>query len=234
MEDNDTLLSVWHDNLKVLTAPVGAETRLARMMSFSAAHLKLMLAGERDFGEEFVRGVEAAAGLPPGWMDTRHTRADVPERVRVAIDSETPAAAFRGTAHAGRRRSVLRGAEPLMAQTETAARLAEAVRKQTDANRRRAQISKSRDAVLGEARRLARQLVTPRTVLGLVSRKTDELVSFDELDERKTSELADTVRQMETHLDFLFQELEKIEHLLDDAAEPVQTRARARPRALRS
>ena len=70
MEDiDDPLLPVWRANLVVLTREVGAASRLAKMMTFSASYLKLMLAGQRAFSEEFVRGVEAVTGLPAGWMD---------------------------------------------------------------------------------------------------------------------------------------------------------------------
>ena len=58
MEDSDELLlPVWRANLVLLTREVGAATRLARMMTFSASYLKLMLSGQREFSEEFVRGV---------------------------------------------------------------------------------------------------------------------------------------------------------------------------------
>src|ERR1700761_7706386 len=93
MEDSDEfLLSIWRANLVVLTQEVGAATRLARMMTFSASYLKLMLAGQRDFSEEFVRGVEAVTGLPAGWMDVRHGTHDVPETAQSAIDNEAPLA----------------------------------------------------------------------------------------------------------------------------------------------
>ncbi|MFP3616780.1 hypothetical protein SB778_42815, partial [Paraburkholderia sp. SIMBA_050] len=61
---DESLLPIWRANLALLTREVGAVTRLARMMTFSASYLKLMLAGQRDFSEEFVRGVESVTGLP--------------------------------------------------------------------------------------------------------------------------------------------------------------------------
>src|SRR5258708_39949251 len=114
MEDSDELLlPVWRANLVLLTREVGAATRLARMMTFSASYLKLMLSGQREFSEEFVRGIESVTGLPPGWMDVPRTEADIPAVVRAAIDNETPLARFRGTAHPARKKSALRPPEPI-------------------------------------------------------------------------------------------------------------------------
>jgi len=97
MEDSDEfLLSIWRANLVVLTQEVGAATRLARMMTFSASYLKLMLSGQREFSEEFVRGVEAVSGLPAGWMNTPHEAGEIPANAREAIDNEMPLARFRG------------------------------------------------------------------------------------------------------------------------------------------
>ena len=60
MEDSEEFqLPVWRANLAVLTREVGAVTRLARMMTFSASYLKLMLSGQREFSEEFVRAAES-------------------------------------------------------------------------------------------------------------------------------------------------------------------------------
>ena len=86
MEDSDELLlPVWRANLVLLTREVGAATRLARMMTFSASYLKLMLSGQREFSEEFVRGIEAVTGLPHGWMNAPHGEADIPAEAREAI-----------------------------------------------------------------------------------------------------------------------------------------------------
>src|ERR1700742_2663427 len=113
---NDARLGVWRANLVLLTREVGAATRLARMMTFSATYLKLMLSGQRDFSEEFARGVEAVTGLPNGWMDKPHANGDVPDGARAAIDNETPLARFRGTAHPVRKKTVLRPPEPIFGQ----------------------------------------------------------------------------------------------------------------------
>jgi len=106
MEDSDELLlPVWRANLVLLTREVGAASRLARMMTFSASYLKLMLSGQREFSEEFVRGIEAVTGLPNGWMNTPHTEAEIPPNAREAIDNEQPLARFRGTAHPVRKKT---------------------------------------------------------------------------------------------------------------------------------
>ena len=66
MEDFDeTLYLVWRANLNVLAGSPAGGARIARMMSFSPSHMKLILAGRRDFSEEFIRGVETVTGLPP-------------------------------------------------------------------------------------------------------------------------------------------------------------------------
>ena len=64
MEDFDeALYHVWQANLNVLTGSPGGASRLARMMTFSPSHMKLIVAGRRAFSEEFVRGVETVTGL---------------------------------------------------------------------------------------------------------------------------------------------------------------------------
>src|SRR5205823_9808000 len=76
MEDFDeTLFVVWRANLNVLTGSAGGAARLARMMNFSPSFMKLIVAGQRDFNEEFVRGIELVSGLPPHWMDQRRSAA---------------------------------------------------------------------------------------------------------------------------------------------------------------
>ncbi len=122
MEDFDeALYHVWQANLNVLTGSPGGASRLARMMTFSPSHMKLIVAGRRDFSEEFVRGVETVTGLPPHWMDERRGRADIPAEAQRALDEESPVAVFRGTAHPAPKRPVLRGPEPLLSQTEAPA-----------------------------------------------------------------------------------------------------------------
>ena len=107
MEDFDeALYHVWQANLNVLTGSPGGASRLARMMTFSPSHMKLIVAGRRDFSEEFVRGVETVTGLPPHWMDERRGRADIPAEAQRALDEESPVAVFRGTAHPAPKRPV--------------------------------------------------------------------------------------------------------------------------------
>src|SRR5260370_10151183 len=97
MEDSDELLlPVWRANLVLLTREVGAATRLARMMTFSASYLKLMLSGQREFSEEFVRGIEAVTGLPNRWMNTPDTEQDLAAHAREAIVHGMPPPRFPG------------------------------------------------------------------------------------------------------------------------------------------
>src|SRR6201996_2371336 len=126
MEDSEELLlPVWRANLVLLTGEIGAANRLARMMTFSASYLKLMLAGQREFSEEFVRGVEAVTGLPGGWMNAPHAGDEIPQNAREAIDNEQPLARFRGTAHPVRKKTVLRPPEPIFGQSGPARRVEE-------------------------------------------------------------------------------------------------------------
>ena len=135
MEDSDELLlPVWRANLVLLTREVGAATRLARMMTFSASYLKLMLSGQREFSEEFVRGIEAVTGLPGGWMNVPHTEHDIPPNAREAIDNEQPLARFRGTAHPVRKKTVLRPPEPIFGQPGPAKRVEEEIARRGSAS----------------------------------------------------------------------------------------------------
>jgi hypothetical protein len=215
MEDFDeSQIAIWLGNLKALTAPVGAATRLARMMAFSAEHLKLIVAGRRNFGEEFVRGVEAVTGLPPGWMDHGHDAADIPDSARAAIELESPAAIFRGTAHRTPRRRVLRAAEPLLSQSEAARRLAQAVRDRAEPMRRRVQWIKHRDALLVELRRFERQLATPESMLSIMHRRSNELCDAVQLDEQGKRELIDELARLDGYLALLKQQIAQVEELL--------------------
>src|ERR1700674_5994439 len=106
MEDFDeTLYLVWRANLNVLAGSPAGGARIARMMSFSPSYMKLILAGRRDFSEEFVRGVETVTGLPPRWLDERRDRREIPPETQRAMDEETPAVVCRRPArhaHKGR------------------------------------------------------------------------------------------------------------------------------------
>ena len=149
MEDSDELLlPVWRANLVLLTSEVGAATRLARMMTFSASYLKLMLSGQREFSEEFVRGVEAVTGLPGGWMNVPHSGHEIPTNAREAIDNEQPLARFRGTAHPVRKKTVLRP-EPIFGQPAPARRIEEETL-DVEAHRRHVHFRKVRDVATQE------------------------------------------------------------------------------------
>lgn len=213
MDDSDEiLLPIWRANLAVLTREVGAATRLARMMTFSASYLKLMLSGQREFNMEFVRGVEAVAGLPAGWMDTAHEEHDIPANAREAIDNEMPLARFRGTAHPARKKSVLRPPEPIFGQTTT--RRPEDESFDAEVHRRQAHFRKVRDLAVQDVRRLERYLAHPPVELAVVRAKVEEVMAAADLEETMHADLAGRLEQIEKHRHLLMRHVEKLQALL--------------------
>ena len=214
MEDSDeSLLPVWRANLVVLTQEVGAATRLARMMTFSASYLKLMLSGQRDFSEEFVRGIEAVTGLPNGWMNTAHEERDIPANAREAIDNEMPLARFRGTAHPARKKPVLRPPEPIFGQPGSARR-AEEESFDAEAHRRQAHFRKVRDVAVQEVRRFERYLAYPPIELGSVRAKVEDVIAAAEVEDTVHADLAGRLEQIEKHRHLLMRHVEKLQELL--------------------
>jgi hypothetical protein len=214
MDDSDeTLLPIWRANLAVLTREVGAATRLARMMTFSASYLKLMLAGQREFSMEFVRGVEAVAGLPAGWMDTPHEERDIPANAREAIDNEMPLARFRGTAHPARKKSVLRPPEPIFGQPG-AARRVEDESFDAETHRRQAHFRKVRDMAVQDVRRFERYLAQPPVELSVVRAKVEDVMAAAELEDTLHADLAGRLEQIEKHRHLLMRHVEKLQALL--------------------
>jgi len=214
MEDSgESQLPIWRANLVVLTREVGAATRLARMMTFSASYLKLMLAGQREFSEEFVRGVEAVTGLPAGWMDTPHTAEDVPADARAAIDNEMPLTRFRGTAHPVRKKSVLRPPEPIFRQPGVSRR-AEDEAFDAEAHRRQAYFRKVRDLAVQDVRRFERHMSHPPIEMGVVRAKVEEVLAAADLDDLVHADLAGRLEQIEKHRDLLLRHVEKLHELL--------------------
>jgi hypothetical protein len=163
------------------------------MMNFSPTFMKLIVAGRRDFNEEFVRGIELVTGLPPHWMDERRELDEVPPDVLRAIDEETPMAVFRGTAHPAPKRSVLRGPEPLLSQTEATRRVADLAQQQAEVNRR-----------------------------DLVFRKNRELLSQDlrRMSESAKADLTGRLEQIDKHVKLLHQHVDKLVALLSSPDEP--------------
>src|SRR5471032_2408033 len=188
MEDFDeTLYLVWRANLNVLAGSPAGGARIARMMSFSPSYMKLILAGRRDFSEEFVRGVETVTGLPPRWLDERRDRRDIPPETQRAMDEETPAAVFRGNAHPAPKRPVLRGPEPLLSQTEATRRVA-------------------------DQRRLERQLSMVQ--LDGINAKAEDLRVSGKLADPVKADLAGRIEQIDKHRAMLMQHVEKLALLL--------------------
>jgi hypothetical protein len=209
---NDARLGVWRANLVLLTREVGAATRLARMMTFSATYLKLMLSGQRDFSEEFARGVEAVTGLPNGWMDEPHESGDVPDGARAAIDNETPLARFRGTAHPVRKKTVLRPPEPIFGQP--AARRVEDESADAETHRRLAHVRKLRDLAMQDVRRLERHLVRPPVDLATLRSKVEDVIASADLDGHDRADLEGRLEQIDKHRQLLQRHVEKLQQLL--------------------
>ncbi|MGF6532964.1 hypothetical protein P3T20_003760 [Paraburkholderia sp. GAS206C] len=214
MEDSDEfLLSIWRANLVVLTQEVGAATRLARMMTFSASYLKLMLSGQREFSEEFVRGVEAVTGLPAGWMNTPHEAGEIPANAREAIDNEMPLARFRGTAHPVRKKTVLRPPEPIFGQPAPARR-AEEEMFDAEAHRRHVLFRKVRDLAVQDVRRFERHLASPPVELAALRAKVEDVIAATELEDTDHADLTGRLEQIEKHRNLLMRHVEKLQALL--------------------
>ena len=214
MDDGDTgRLNVWRANLVLLTREVGAATRLARMMTFSESYLKLMLSGQRDFNEEFVRGVEAVTGLPSGWMDLPHDAADVPAGARDAIDNEAPRARFRGTAHPVRKTSVLRAPEPIFGQQPVAAKRDDGPA-EFESNRRLAAMRKFRELAVQEVRKLERHLNLPPVDAPALRARIEDVIAAAEPDDRVRADLAGRLEQIEKHRELLLRHVSKLHALL--------------------
>lgn len=214
MEDSDELLlPVWRANLVLLTREVGAATRLARMMTFSASYLKLMLSGQREFSEEFVRGIEAVTGLPGGWMNVRHGEEDIPAVAREAIDNEQPLARFRGTAHPVRKKTVLRPPEPIFGQPGPARRVEEETL-DAETHRRQAHFRKVRDVAVQEVRRFERHLTQTPVELATMRIKVEDVIAAADLDDPIQADLAGRLEQIEKHRHLLLRHVERLQALL--------------------
>ncbi|HEY1612020.1 MAG TPA: hypothetical protein VGG24_22360 [Paraburkholderia sp.] len=214
MDDTGTeLLPVWRANLVMLTREVGAATRLARMMTFSESYLKLILRGQRDFSEEFVRGVEAVTGLPPNWMDEPRESADVPLDAREALDNETPRARFRGTAHPVRKTSVLRAPEPIFGQQPVAAKRDESA-PDPDLHRRLAGMRKYRDLAVQDVRKLERYLSQPPADALALRARIEEVIAAAEPDEGVRADLEGRLEQIDKHRELLLRHVAKLHALL--------------------
>lgn len=219
MEDSDDAqLALWRANLVLLTREVGAAARLARMMTFSASYLKLMLAGQREFSEEFVRGVEAVTGLPSGWMDTPRAAGDIPASARTAIDNESPLARFRGTAHPVRKKSVLRPPEPIFGQPTPSKRVEEEAFG-AETHRRQAHFRKLRDLAVQDVRRFERYLSHPPIELAAMRAKVEEVLAATDIDAHVHADLTGRLEQIEKHRHLLLRHVEKLQELLAQLGE---------------
>jgi hypothetical protein len=219
MEDSDELLlPVWRANLVLLTREVGAASRLARMMTFSASYLKLMLSGQREFSEEFVRGVEAVTGLPAGWMNVPHGEHDVPQNAREVIDNEQPLARFRGTAHPVRKKTVLRPPEPIFGQPQPARRIEEDTL-DVEAHRRQVHFRQIRELAIQEVRRFERHLSHAPVELSSMRAKVEEVIAAADSDDPIQADLAGRLEQIEKHRHLLLRHVERLQALLGQIGE---------------
>ncbi|WP_343676776.1 hypothetical protein [Paraburkholderia heleia] len=210
MDDaNATLMPMWRANLALLTREVGSATRLARMMTFSASYMKLIVSGQRDFSAEFVRGVEAVTGLPEGWMDVKHDSADVPDETREAIASETPRARFRGTAHPVRKAPVLR-VEPIFGQGAKREEAAAA----PEPHRRLAGTRKIRDLAAQDVRKLERYLSVPPVEPAVLRSRIEDVIHYADPDERVRADLEGRLEQIEKHREMLLRHVSRLYALL--------------------
>jgi hypothetical protein len=212
MEDSGaTLMPVWRANLALLTREVGAVTRLARMMTFSSSHMKLIVSGQRDFSAEFVRGVEAVTGLPEGWMDEPHAGGDVPQEARDAIADETPRARFRGTAHPVRKAPVLR-TEPIFGHSADARRTQGAAAQ--DTQRRLAGTRKIRELAAQDVRKLERHLSMLPVEPAALRARIEDVIAQAEPDERARADLEGRLEQIEKHRELLLRHVSRLHALL--------------------
>ncbi|QBQ97260.1 hypothetical protein [Paraburkholderia pallida] len=212
MEDSGaTLMPVWRANLALLTREVGAVTRLARMMTFSASHMKLIASGQRDFSAEFVRGVEAVTGLPEGWMDEPHGTGDVPQEARDAIADETPRGRFRGTAHPVRKAPVLR-TEPIFGHGADARRAQSAAAQ--DAQRRMAGTRKLLELAAQDVRKLERHLSMLPVEPEALRARIEDVIAHAEPDERVRADLEGRLEQIEKHRELLLRHITRLHALL--------------------
>jgi hypothetical protein len=212
-DSNAMLMPVWRANLVLLTREVGAATRLARMMTFSASYMKLIVSGERDFSEEFVRGVEAVTGLPDGWMDAKHASAEVPGETREAIASETPRARFRGTAHPVRKAPVLR-VEPIFGQGAGAKREETGPAPSPETHRRLAGTRKIRDLAAQDVRKLERYLSVPPVDPSALRARIEDVIAYADPDERVRADLEGRLEQIEKHRELLLRHVTRLHALL--------------------
>ncbi|QGZ61779.1 hypothetical protein [Paraburkholderia acidisoli] len=226
-DSNATLMPVWRTNLAMLTREVGAATRLARMMTFSASYMKLIVSGERDFSEEFVRGVEAVTGLPEGWMNAAHDASEVPDETREAIASETPRARFRGTAHPVRKTPVLRvepifganakreeGAATAAATLASAAHPAHPAAHSAEHNRRLAGTRKIRDLAAQDVRKLERYLNMPPVETAALRSRIEDVIAYAEPEESVRADLEGRLEQIEKHRELLLRHVMRLHALL--------------------
>ncbi len=200
----------------MLCGTPGGAGRLARMMNFSptATFVKLIVAGQRDFNEEFVRGIELVTDLPPHWMDERREASEIPPDVQHAIDEDVPVAIFRGTAHRQPKRSVLCGPEPLLPQTEATRRVADQAQQQSKPRRtgRNCCFARIGKLLSQDLRRMERQLRLLQ--VESMQPKVDEPLASDRMSEAAKADLSGRLEQVDKHVKLLHQHLEKA----DDAA----------------
>jgi hypothetical protein len=177
-----------------------------------------MLSGQREFSEEFVRGIEAVTGLPNGWMNTPHTEDEIPANAREAIDNEQPLARFRGTAHPVRKKTVLRPPEPIFGQASPARRIEDET-VDAEAHRRQAYFRKVRERAVHEVRRFERHLAHAPVEMATLRSKVEDVIAAADPDDPIQADLAGRLEQIEKHRHLLLRHVERLQVLLGQLGE---------------
>ncbi len=76
----------------------GVQSDAAKALFISTGYLNDLLRGRVSFGEKVARRIEAAAVLPPGWLDKQRGGADAGETLEVVINGKVVATAPAGSA----------------------------------------------------------------------------------------------------------------------------------------
>lgn len=116
------------------------------------------------------------------------------------------------------KRSVLRGPEPLLSQTEATRRVADQAQQQAEANRRELLFRKNRELLSRDLRRLERQLSLLQ--VDSMQPKVDERHASDRMSEAAKADLSGRLEQVDKHVKLLHQHVEKLVALLGNADEP--------------
>lgn len=88
-------------NLIMLTAARGAKIALTHAAGLTNSRVSLMTSGRKPVSDPFAHAIEAALGLPGGWLDTPQSRGTVPASAWQVL-GEPPAETAAATGRNGR------------------------------------------------------------------------------------------------------------------------------------